>query len=121
MEEAVRYFLTVHNQIKLYHWATSSYGIHKALDDLHEQLGTQIDRFIECYIGHYKKQPVKTSKIKIDITLTGDSATIRRFLQNQCEQLSKMAKDYEESPGFENILAEMVSLFDNAIYLCNLH
>lgn len=120
MEEAIKYFLTLHNQIKLFHWGASSYAVHKALDDLHENMGILIDRFVECYIGHFKKQPMKPLKIKLDLQMTSDITQVHKFLTLHCKNLTEMTKAYADTPGFENILAEMVSNFDNTIYLCNL-
>jgi DNA-binding ferritin-like protein len=121
MEEAIRYFLTLTNQIKLYHWATTSYSAHKALDKLYSGMAELTDKFIECYIGHFKKQPLKASKLKLDLAISGDMTQIRRFLTTQCDQLQEMVRTYKDTPGLENILAEMVALFDQTIYLTNLH
>ena len=119
MEDAVKYFVTLLNQVKLFHWTTTSYAMHKALDGLHDSLSPLVDQFIESYIGHFKQQPVKVFKVKIE--LTSNAANARKFLETQRDTLTNMVKDYKTSPGLENILAEMVALFDNTIYLSNLH
>jgi hypothetical protein len=121
MEEAVKYFLTLHNQVKLYHWTTMSYATHKALDELHEHLGGLIDRFIETYMGHFDMQPVKPPfKVRIDIV--SENGKIKPWLRSQRDALTTMSKtEYKDLPGFTNILEEMISLFDNTIYLVNLH
>lgn len=51
--------LCILDQIKLHHWATMSYATHKALDELHGSLSGLVDKFVESYLGHYQKQPVK--------------------------------------------------------------
>ena len=119
MEDAIRYFLTLHNQVKLFHWTTMSYATHKALDDLHEHLAPLIDRFIESYIGHFGKQPVKSFKVHIDLISTGgDSIKLSKWLQSQRDVLTNMVMtDYKDAPGFQNVLEEMISLFDNTLYL----
>jgi hypothetical protein len=118
MEDAMHYFLALHNQVKLLHWTATSYGTHKALDDLHTDLAPLIDRFIEMYIGHFKKQPFRPFKLKIELSV--DVAKVIKFLEKHRDALTAMTQTYTDAPGFENVLAEMVSLFDNAIYLCNL-
>jgi DNA-binding ferritin-like protein len=40
-------FLTLHNQLKVYHWQTDSYAQHKALGDAYEAFDEYIDRFVE--------------------------------------------------------------------------
>ena len=39
------------NVVKLYHWQTQSYSVHKATDKLYEKLDGNIDRFVEVYLG----------------------------------------------------------------------
>ena len=37
--------------VKLYHWNTISYSVHKATDDLYGELNTLIDQFVEVLLG----------------------------------------------------------------------
>ena len=37
--------------IKLHHWRTHSYSVHKATDNLHEALSEQVDSFVEKMLG----------------------------------------------------------------------
>lgn len=37
--------------VKLYHWNTTSYSVHKATDELYGELNTKIDTFIEVLLG----------------------------------------------------------------------
>jgi hypothetical protein len=95
-----------------------SYATHKALDDLHEHLAPLIDRFIESYIGHFGKQPVKPFKVRIDIASMNDTMKLPKWLQSQRDALTTMiTTDYKDTPGFQNVLEEMISLFDNTLYL----
>ena len=47
----VRKFLEMINVVKLYHWKTQSYSVHKATDELYAKLDANVDRFIEVYMG----------------------------------------------------------------------
>jgi hypothetical protein len=49
--EIVSVFFHMRSQIKLYHWQTRSFSEHKATDDLVTALDTNIDKFIEVYMG----------------------------------------------------------------------
>lgn len=49
-------FLEMTNVVKLYHWNTKVYSIHKATDDLREKLENSIDRFIEILLGKCHKR-----------------------------------------------------------------
>ena len=44
-------FLHMLNTIKLYHWKTHSYAMHKATDDLYSKLNGNIDKFVETMLG----------------------------------------------------------------------
>lgn len=122
MEEAIKYFLTIHNQIKLMHWTTSSYASHKALDELHDNMGSLIDQFVEVYIGHHNKnhQNIKPFKVKLELSSDASPAKVHKFLETHRDNLTEMVTSYKNAPGFENILSEMIALFDNTIYLTNL-
>jgi len=49
--QIVKVFFELLHSIKIYHWKTDSYSGHKASDELHEHLSSQIDRFIEVLMG----------------------------------------------------------------------
>lgn len=51
--EIVHTFMNLRDQIKIYHWQTKSYARHIASDDLVKKLDTNMDQFVEVYIGKY--------------------------------------------------------------------
>ncbi len=57
------------DQIKLYHWSTASHSRHVAADKLHKELQSNVDRFVEVYIGKYGRDVVladgAVAKLKI--------------------------------------------------------
>lgn len=59
--------MTLRNQVKLYHWQTMSFPRHKATDELVTKLDTNIDQFVEVYIGKYGRPKLsgKTSSIHL--------------------------------------------------------
>lgn len=62
--DIVTSLLTIRNQIKLYHWQTTSFADHKATDDLTTALDTSIDTFLEVYMGKYGR-PRVTKPMKL--------------------------------------------------------
>ena len=50
-EEIIKVFFNMTSMIKLYHWQTKIYARHKATDNLHSELLSSIDKFIEVYMG----------------------------------------------------------------------
>ena len=53
--------MTLRDQVKLYHWETLSFPRHKATDELVTNLDTNIDKFVEVYIGKYGRPKFSTS------------------------------------------------------------
>ena len=65
--EIVHLMMTLRNQVKLYHWQTMSFPRHKATDDLVTKLDTNIDQFVEVYVGKYGRPKLtgKNSSIRL--------------------------------------------------------
>ena len=63
--EIVNLMMTLRDQVKLYHWQTLNYPRHIATNDLIPKLDTNIDQFIEVYVGKYGRPKLggKTSYI----------------------------------------------------------
>ena len=59
--EIVHLMMTLRNQVKLYHWQTMNYPRHIATDELVTKLDTNIDQFVEVYVGKYGR-PKLTGK-----------------------------------------------------------
>jgi transcriptional regulator with AAA-type ATPase domain len=59
--DIVTHLLTIRNQIKLYHWQTKEFARHTATDALTLALDTNIDAFVESYMGRYGRPMVKKS------------------------------------------------------------
>lgn len=62
--DIVTHLLTIRNQVKLYHWQTGSFARHTATDNLTTALDTNIDAFVESYMGRYGR-PKVTGSIKL--------------------------------------------------------
>jgi len=62
--DLVTHLLTIRNQIKLYHWQTKEFARHTATDALTLTLDTNIDAFVESYMGRYGR-PKVTGSIKL--------------------------------------------------------
>jgi hypothetical protein len=59
--DIVSHLLTIRNQVKLYHWQTGSFARHTATDNLTAALDTNIDAFVESYMGRYGRPKVRGS------------------------------------------------------------
>jgi hypothetical protein len=65
--EIVNLMMTLRDQVKLYHWQTMNYPRHIATNDLIPKLDTNIDQFIEVYVGKYGRPKLsgRTSTIHL--------------------------------------------------------
>jgi DNA-binding ferritin-like protein len=115
------FFMTLLAQVKLYHWATMKYAAHKALDDLHTELQSQTDRFIEVYVGRFKRQPLP----KFTITLGADSdasgAKVEKYLEGAHAQMETISKSFAKARELQNIVDEMLGALAQALYLVRLN
>lgn len=86
--EIVHLMMTLRDQIKLYHWQTMNYPRHIATNDLVAKLDTNIDQFVEVYIGRYGRPK-----------LSGRTASIhlRNHSDKEATQMIKEAIGWLES------------------------
>ena len=82
--DIVTALLTIRNQVKLYHWQTGSFARHTATDNLTAALDTNIDAFVESYMGRYGRPKVSGS---IKLHNFSESAA-RDFVSKQTAYLS---------------------------------
>ena len=47
--------LTLHNQLKVYHWQTDSYAQHQAFGGAYDAFTGHIDQFVEEFMGQYSR------------------------------------------------------------------
>jgi DNA-binding ferritin-like protein len=108
------------NQIKLYHWATTDYVIHKALDDLYEELSEKVDRLVEAYLGLARKA-AGLSKFKLQITASSDASSkkVKAFLEAQCKIIADLSATLD-SAALVSVVDDIVVSIQRAMYVCRL-
>jgi hypothetical protein len=82
--EIVTVLFHMRSQVKLYHWQTRSFSEHEATDDLVTALDTNIDKFIEVYMGRYGRPYIKKTLPVKNLTVSG----IRGFITKSDEWLT---------------------------------
>jgi hypothetical protein len=121
--KAIGIFIKMQQQIRVFHWETSSYAEHKALGKAYENLDGLIDSFIETYIG---KKGRPSSNITYNITLgsykEGASIEILReyvsALTNTLPETLELS--LENDTDLLTIRDEMLQLLNQTIYLLGL-
>lgn len=110
------------DQIKLYHWQTTSYARHKATDEVIDTLDKHVDQFVEVYMGKYgrPKMTPKTSTFHIS-EMSEKSAVnfVKHCIQKLLGDVVKNLNEESDSDLF-NIRDEMLSALNQLLYLFTL-
>ena len=112
-------FLTILNQLRVYHWQTSSYAEHKALGAAYDALDELFDKFVEVYIG--KKRP-QVANIEYVIKVTNYNTDIITNLSdifNKAIEIIESMIDPNDSE-LANIKDEIAAEFCKLMYLLQL-
>jgi DNA-binding ferritin-like protein len=80
--------------LQIYHWNTKSYARHKASDDLVQGLTTQMDKFVEVYMGINTKENIIINK-KITLKNYNDTQISNSLIDllNYLEDLTLESRD----------------------------
>jgi len=120
-------FMSILNQIKLYHWQTLSHPRHKATDKLHEELSELVDKFIEVLTGRLiidnnnPKYRILLDKSNIKLQSYSDDdgvellINIKKYLEG-----GELAEVLKSNTELSNIRDEMLASVNQASYLFSL-
>lgn len=111
--------LRIHNQLKIFHWQTTSYSQHKAFGKAYDNLGDLIDSFVEIYFGKYGK--VK-AKLTYSIELDNLEDNYLDYINNYVEYLLSLNEELDSLKDTDllNIRDEMVGVLNQLKYLLTL-
>lgn len=109
--------LGLQNQLRMYHWGTSSYAEHKALGKAYEGLDALIDTFVETWMGVHGK-----GLGDVKLSLREYTRGSPEVLLNQAAEFFKgeMAGAVEGNTDLSNIRDEMLGLVNQTKYLLTL-
>jgi len=83
-KKIVSTFLCMLNTVKLYHWSTNNYSTHKATDQLHSDLSSKIDTFVETMFG--KESIAVREKVLRMNSIHVHSMTTKKDFKKETEQ-----------------------------------
>lgn len=98
-------FLSFLDQIKIFHWQTSSYSEHKALGNTYDKLDEIFDMFIETYYGKYGK-PQLTDKVEFILNVESYSidTDVAKTISNKKRALLSYIRNDLLLPGDSDLL-----------------
>jgi hypothetical protein len=120
--DTVCFFMTMREQIKLYHWQTKSYSRHKATDALLDELDKHIDMYVEVYMGKHGRPKLSSRTNTIKLANLSETS-IQTFIKKCINYLIKeIPKDLQQSDtDLYNIRDEMLAQLHQLQYLFTLH
>jgi len=110
----VKELLGIQDQVKVFHWQTTSYASHKALGEYYDSLSALIDSFVEQYQGQFGRTPIKGSPLRSDLIGLSDlkaEEQIVVFVKNVWQWLTQLRQNTERegnTTNLQNILDEMI-------------
>lgn len=118
----VNFFLTMREQIKVYHWQTKSYSRHKATDGVISSLDESIDKYVEVYMGKYNRPHMSSRNNTIKLQNLSEKSIVR-FIHSCVGYLNgpltKRLKPVDTD--LMNIRDEMLAELNQLLYLFTLH
>jgi hypothetical protein len=122
MADFVTYFFELSNNIKLYHWNTTSFARHKASDELFEEIIKLSDNFMEVYMGKYGRPKFNERGVnKVNLKAWTDKNIID-FIRSSISQLNGgLSKQLAETDtDLLNIRDEVLGKLNQTLYLYSL-
>ena len=108
----------IRDQIKLYHWQTKSFSEHESTDELVKSLDTNIDKFVEVYMGSYGRPYVKETLPVKNLTVSGIRVFIKKSGEWLADKLPNMLK--KTDADLLNIRDEILADLNQIKYLLTL-
>jgi hypothetical protein len=120
--EIVNLMMTLRDQVKIYHWQTLSYPRHIATNDLLPKLDTNIDQFVEVYIGKYGR-PKFTGRFASIKLVNYHDKDAPKFVRAAISWLSKELPKYlkKEDTDLLNIRDTILADLNQVSYLFTLN
>lgn len=117
-------FLSFLNQLKVYHWQTTSYAKHKALGNAYEALDELFDTFVETYYGKYGKLISATEYTITNNSLEeGSESDVEKEIGNRKRGLVSYLRNElltEVDKDLLNIVDEIEGEINHLMYLLRL-
>lgn len=93
------------------HFSTTSYSVHKALQNFYEEIGDHVDDFVEAFQGKYGL----LTNYKSDYEIPTDPLTYLTYLKDEVAIL-RISADFPRDSELQNITDEIAQLIDSTLY-----
>ena len=104
-------FLTIVNQVKIYHWQTLSHSRHRATDQLYSELGELVDKFIEVLTGRLLIEK-NNQNYRILLTDNLNQVKLNNYTDDKGYKLINNIKSYLESEELNLVIGNKSFVFN---------
>ena len=117
MHEVASKLVEIHNQLRFFHWQTTSYARHQAYGGAYEALDGLIDNFVEVLMGKYGRVPALPMKV-----YNRNEKDCMTYIEETIAYLLMLstALSPQTDTDLLNIRDEMVAEFNKLKYLLTL-
>lgn len=117
-------FMTVLNVVKLYHWQTMQYSVHKATDQLYGDLNEKMDDFVEILLGKTQRSVVLPQApilhLKTHMSNSDFIPVIETFKNYLISLSSDEVLQRPEHTDLLNVRDEILGILNQFLYLLTL-
>jgi len=111
-------FLRIQNQLRIFHWQTTSYAQHKAFGKAYEALDELIDAFVEVFMGKYGRSK---ASVRYTIELDNLGGDFTEVIDNYVGYLTGLTSELDPADtDLLNIRDEMLGELNRLKYLLTL-
>jgi DNA-binding ferritin-like protein len=119
MNTYIKPMMTLRHAIKLYHWTTTSFPLHKTTDEFLSLLDTMTDKYVEVYLGLYKTQGDKLIKQELKTIHVRPFETPKHLYQT-IQSFGDKLRNHEQicnEPSLIAVRDELISEIEKFKYL----
>jgi len=111
MEQFISTLLAARQQAHIFHWQTSSYATHKALNEFYDEFLELIDSLVEAYQGRYGiiRDYTSPSSFKEDDQVVN-------YFEALCRYVETARKTIPQDSYIQNQIDEIVALVEGTKY-----
>lgn len=115
----IEYVLTFLSQVRVIHWQTNNYVVHKVFGKLYDDLNDLFDDIVEGMMGKYERFVIN-DKLEIELKDEQD-INLNIFLDKNIKILNSFKNDlFDECDDIKNIIDEIVAMLNKTKYLITL-
>jgi len=112
----VEMLLQLLDQLRIYHWQTTSFAQHKAFGEKYDSISGLVDSLVETYAGKHKRVMAGEDGFKIEVQDYDENCD--KVVDIYVRFISGM--DFDDEPDLDNIKADILIELNHLKYLLTL-